>query len=147
MGSWSGLRKTIREKFVRPLKKRLDLHYTVYESIDRDGFKVRRHWSFWITLDRTELIRVGCCGPLLLLPGSDHAAENTFGPDEAVQSLKQYLNLSIDDAISSDNVLIRALAFVDERLGKRRLLKVAPKEDEHELIKLFYKLRLEAEAA
>ena len=38
------------------------------------------------------------------------------------EALKDYLELSIDDALASDNTIIKALAILDRRLGKRRLL-------------------------
>ena len=61
------------------------------------------------------------------------------------KSLFDYLSMSVDDAIESRNFLIRAVAVLDRRIGKRRLEAMSLRTDEHELVRLFYKLRLEAE--
>lgn len=145
MGSWSGLRKHIRERLAESLKDRVDFHYTVYESTNRHGWKDSRHWSFWITVEGEERLRLGCCGPILPMdnPQDDATRENSFGPDEAIQSLIDYLNLSIEDALTSKNVLIRGLAYADSRVGKRRLEALKPNEGAHDLVKFFFHLRAE----
>jgi hypothetical protein len=64
---------------------------------------------------------------------------------EAYRTLEAYLDLAIDDAMSSDNVLTRALAMLDGRLGKRRLraLRLAP--DAHPLVRELFALRCAGE--
>ena len=36
-------------------------------------------------------------------------------------SMREFLNMNIDDAMDSSNPLIRAIAVIDRRLGKRRV--------------------------
>ena len=55
------------------------------------------------------------------------------------------LLLSIDEALKSDNIFIRAFAMLDSRLGKRRLRTMHLSDDEHLLVRQFYDLRCEAE--
>ena len=54
--------------------------------------------------------------------------------------LFDYLNLSLEQILSSDQMIVRALGMFDKRLGKRRL---ASKDisKEHEFIQGFYRVR------
>jgi hypothetical protein len=61
------------------------------------------------------------------------------------ESLEEYLNSSIEDAMQSRNFIIKALSMFDRRLGKRRLLEMRLTPTEHPLVKKFYALRLQAE--
>ncbi len=58
--------------------------------------------------------------------------------------LFDYLNMSIDDILTSDHPVIRAFGMLDKRLGKRRL-KAFDVEDEHPLIKILYDFRYSSE--
>lgn len=44
-----------------------------------------------------------------------------FSEFDFYESINIYLNISIEDAIKSDNILVRVLSMLDKRLGKRRL--------------------------
>lgn len=70
--------------------------------------------------------------------------EGIFSLWETNGSLFNYLNLSIENAISSENPIIRAFATLDRRFGKRRL-KEFNWQKEHPLVKILYKFRCEAE--
>jgi hypothetical protein len=60
------------------------------------------------------------------------------------RSLEEYCNLAIDDALRSRNVLIRALAMLDCRLGKRRLARM-DLEGEHQMVRRFHTFRCTCE--
>jgi hypothetical protein len=60
-------------------------------------------------------------------------------------ALREYITLSIDDALQSSNSLIQAVAMFDRRLGKRRLQKMTENPPEHPLVNAFFRLRCEAE--
>lgn len=61
-------------------------------------------------------------------------------------ALDEYFTNSINQTLSSEQVLVRMLGMIDRRTGRRRLLKMVPVIDrEHEIVKYFYKLRTEAE--
>ncbi|MGR3838045.1 MAG: SF0329 family protein [Cognatishimia sp.] len=67
--------------------------------------------------------------------------------DEGVMSLGEfngalfdYLNMSVNEILSSDQMIVRALGMFDRRLGKRRL-SLMNVSDEPELIQGFYRVR------
>jgi hypothetical protein len=60
-------------------------------------------------------------------------------------SLQDFLSLSIEDALRSENFLHRALGMLDARLGKRRLRALELGQAEHPLVRRFLALRQEAE--
>ncbi len=61
------------------------------------------------------------------------------------QALFDYLNLSLEDALAASNIVIRALAMLDRRLGRRRFEKIQISGDEHPLVRGLYELRGMAE--
>jgi hypothetical protein len=56
------------------------------------------------------------------------------------KSLFDYLNMSIDDVLRSDQTVLRALGMLDKRLGKRRLRQMDV-SSEPELVQRFFQLR------
>ena len=68
----------------------------------------------------------------------------SLGRGDANQALSDYLKLSIDDAIKSDNPIIRSLAILDRRFGRRRLAQFDDSK-EHPMVRELYRLRCEAE--
>jgi hypothetical protein len=68
-----------------------------------------------------------------------------FASWDVNRALFDYLNLSIDDAVKSDNPIIRAFATLDRRFGKR-CLKEFDDSREHPLVKTLYRFRCEVEA-
>lgn len=67
---------------------------------------------------------------------------------EFVKSVEVYTDtLSIDEALVHENPIIRMLAVLDRRIGKRRLPEIAAAlPDQPEWLRRFYRLRLDAEA-
>lgn len=61
------------------------------------------------------------------------------------EAVEEYLRLSIENAMGSANPIVKALSMFDRRLGKRRLADISLSQTEHPLVKLFYRLRCEAE--
>jgi hypothetical protein len=61
------------------------------------------------------------------------------------RSLQDYLQLSIEEALGSDNLLHRALAVLDRRLGKRRLRALELSATEHPLVRRLFDFRRKAE--
>lgn len=68
-----------------------------------------------------------------------------FNVDLVYNAFTQYPQLSIDNALNSENVIIKAIALLDKRLGKRKLKNLKYSSNVHPLILGFYKLRCEAE--
>lgn len=68
-----------------------------------------------------------------------------FNVDQVYDTFTQYPQLSIDNALNSESVIIKAIALLDKRLGKRKLKNLKYSADVHPLILGFYKLRCEVE--
>lgn len=65
---------------------------------------------------------------------------------QITNAIDQYLTMNAQDAIHSDNEVIRLFAIVDRRIGKRTLKTLTAKiKEQPEWLKFFYKLRFEAE--
>ena len=64
---------------------------------------------------------------------------------EALVDLEAYLSLPIEEALASPSPLVRALAVIDRRVGKRRLRALRIGRVEHPLVRELYRLRCEAE--
>lgn len=81
-----------------------------------------------------------------LVNASNHAEEimvsqNLFNSYHLYEPLLRYHTLSIDKALASENIIIRAYAMLDRRLGKRRLTHMHFNEETHPLIITFYNIR------
>ena len=70
---------------------------------------------------------------------------NIFHVDRVYDALVQYPNLSIEEALSSNHVIIQAFSVIDKRVGKRRLKDCLFNSDTHPMVLEFYKLRFEME--
>jgi hypothetical protein len=75
----------------------------------------------------------------------EHSIQNSvFHSGDAMMALAEYLNMNIDSAHASPNVLIRAFSLFDRRYGKRRLIAFEPTH-EHPLVQKFYAIRCQLE--
>lgn len=70
-----------------------------------------------------------------------------FAQYDFFEAVKAFLNSPIEESLKSDNPIIKSLAVIDKRIGKRTLskLKEPMKDEKSELVRYFYKLRCEAE--
>ena len=167
---WSKLKQQVESRFAETLRGRLELHTAHYRHahdgdgrlwLTIDGQEVASMCHFRASRARWEL--AGELAAANAPPGGGGRADaptyerawaqaleltrqqGVVSQEEAYRALEAYLNLAIDDAVASKNVLIRALAMADERLGKRRLraLRLAP--DAHPLVRELFALRCAAE--
>ncbi len=67
-------------------------------------------------------------------------AEGAIPLWEFNDALFEYLNMSLEQVLRSDQMIVRALGMFDRRLGKRRLASMNVSR-EHELIQGFYRVR------
>ncbi len=150
MSSWSNLRKLIRERLLPDLQKQVDLHYTVYEGGDGE----EKNWRFWVTIEGEDVFstdfwdyfksedvikREEKLGRPVYY---DEARElGARGVDDFLEALKSYLNLSIENARSSREPIIRALSIIDKRTGKNTFERLTIPPGEHGLVTAFYELR------
>ncbi len=68
-------------------------------------------------------------------------------PQQLGDAMRAYLDMPIKSALQSQNPFIRSLAIIDRRVGKRTLQRLAIADDEHSLVKKFYRLRMSTYAA
>jgi hypothetical protein len=68
-------------------------------------------------------------------------AEGFYTLPEYQDTLREYLNMSIESALESGDPLTRALAILDRRLGKRRLRALGYLSKSHPLVTRFYEFR------
>lgn len=69
-----------------------------------------------------------------------------FSEFDFYEAVNICLNISIEDAIKSYNILVKSLVMLDKRLGKRRLKNIYEDiEKENNLVKKFYNIRVESE--
>lgn len=168
---WSSLKKSVEERLCEPLQKRVQVHRTLYRGSHNGCQFDAGAGRFWILLDhkqifsasdqefwnevaplRDELLSIGSVrsGDAEWYAVQEQAkeiihAKGIYSHYDCQDALKEYLSLSIEDAIKSSNKLIKALAMLDKRLGKRKLKELSPIDDEHWLVKQFYKLRCSIE--
>jgi hypothetical protein len=64
------------------------------------------------------------------------------GPKDFGDAMRAYLDMPIGEALKSTDPLIKAFAFVDRRVGKKKLEILEISDSEHTLVKAFYALRL-----
>ena len=130
--------------FVDGVRGRVQLYTTHY----RGGFSVingfERH--SWITIDGKPIVNM-----------HRHQYVDGVYPDygdprrfkmglfswwDLPRAAFDYLNMSIDDALVTENTVIRAIAMLDRRLGRRRLILLDP-EFEIPLVAQLLRFRLE----
>ncbi len=68
-----------------------------------------------------------------------------FSQSQFYRSLFAYLNLSIEQIVSSPDPIVRAIGMLDRRLGKRRLAAMEM-SDENSLVVRLHSFRVEAES-
>lgn len=165
LGSWSAMRKYLEEDMLAgSLKGRIRYCCTSYPGMDGcrifeiyvDKKQVKRfswetvntyfidngytknpspsgkreYWAeFWTLLDKYSI---------------DERTEYT--DEEFSGALKEYRNQDIQISINSNNPLVRMLAVLDRRIGKRTLQNIKDSvQDQPEWLRQFYLLRLNSE--
>jgi len=125
---WSKLKKRFEDRLAGCFQRRLRVHVTEYRTNSMD---VGRGW---ITLDGAEVCSVQV--PSFYDDERIYSTETySFG-----QAVGEYLNMSVDDALGSQHPIVQALAFLDKKVGKRRLQNVDT-EALHDLPLTTYRLR------
>ena len=152
---WSKLKKSIEDKFADSLGGRVNLYATRYTS--GSYYMVRG----WITIDGEEIAnfstpdnnnKYGWNTPDIneRIPADERTEgaaieKGEFSRWEFMDACREYLNISIEDAMVSENPIIRSFAMLDKRLGKRRL-KLTDMNGLHPMTIKLLELRLECES-
>ena len=148
---WSRLKKLIEDRMADSVRDRVDLGSTAYRKAhDQTG-------RGWLLIDKREVLNMctitfeiemyqmgGYTAERYEQSSKELREKNIFAQWDWHESLFDYLNLSIDDVLCSENPIIRAMGMLDARVGKRRL-KVMDVSSEHDLVKRLYDLRCDAE--
>jgi hypothetical protein len=151
---WSKLKKTIEDKFADCVKDRVNIFTTRYTVASY--FMVRG----WVTVDKVEIANFSTpdnynkfewdAPPInQRIPDDKRTVgeaveKGEFSRWDFLDACWDYININIDDAILSDNPIIKSFAMLDKRLGKRRL-KLIDRTDLHPLVSKLLVLRLECE--
>jgi hypothetical protein len=168
---WSKVESALRERFADSVRKRVRVHQTRYGP--GTSYMMRRAWLTWDGIEIVNFSTATWAIQYYSLAQQIREVNKTTDfrdPDQSEQyhdaskqadhilekreihsqyqfeeAIESFLPLSIDDALTSDNPLIRGLAMLDRRLGKRRL-RTLQTESEHSFVQLLYQLRCEAES-
>lgn len=153
------LKKKLQDRFAKSVAASIDLNQTRYRhSHDQEG-------EFWISFRGIEIFSAGSLsylsslGALAAKNRADGAtpaqayelawpvmdASGLFLLEQMNKDLFCSLSLTVEEMLEHNNPVIRALALIDARYGKRRLATFDP-ITEHHLVQKLYHLRCEAEA-
>lgn len=140
---WSKLKQQVEAMFADGGRGRVALWTTRYaKAHDRFG-------RSWITVDGREVVNMSsylACGDSIADGHPGRFAAGVFAGYDLPVAMREFLTLSIDDAVASPNPLIRALAVLDRRAGQRRLARVNP-DTEAPLVRELFELRRASAAA
>lgn len=160
MATWSGIRKKLEKEYLADcLKGHIQYFATSYSKCpDHEGRAA-------IMLDGKEIISGSYFNNWVKASEFPHdekyekrmRCENAFMDDTALQlgvfdqrclyrAFEIFDNQSIEESLESDNLIVRIMAILDRRIGKRRLKTIGEKIEEQDLVfKEFYAIRVEAE--
>jgi hypothetical protein len=142
---WSKLKARFKALICPELSDRIDFHLTSYRRSHDGADKV------WVTVDghrvfdckhyryeaaEANAYSIGLRNQELKTRLRD---QEIHSPAEFGSAIKLYPSLSIDEALASDNPIIKAF---DRRFGKKKLAMLELSDSEHSLVKTFYSLRL-----
>lgn len=162
MGSWSGMRKYLEgDMLADSLKGRV--RWNCAKFVGMDGAAAFEIYVDDVLAKRFSMETVVCaaCGPKKpgerrdmrvfweaywaqkQLPMEERCE---FDDEDFALALAEYRCLGAQEAIFSDDPVVRLFAILDRRIGKRTLEKlVGEVEHQPEWIRPFYRLRIEAE--
>ena len=124
---WSAIRKRFHEQLAACLSGRIDIHVTQYRDTSRMDLG-----RGWLTLDGREVLSVanppfvasiGTCE----VPGP----QTESGWEGLGHSAAIVASSSIGDALQHSEEMVRALALLDRRCGKRRLRAIEVDSESH----------------
>jgi len=148
---WSKLKSRV-ENFICPeLRGRIDFHLTSYRQSHDGADKV------WIVVDGEKVFSF----KYYAFEAAEREAYNGLKMNQAQakerlwkneihspknfgDAVREYLSLSVKEALQSPNDIIKAFAVIDKRVGKRTLERLEIPDSAHTLVKIFYRLRCES---
>jgi hypothetical protein len=163
---WSKLRSTLEARFAPALRGRVRLHQARYrhareevgrvwiavDGEERAAFATGARWrQVREAADRLMDERNAWGTTAAYEQAVADAAEalrraGAHGDEDVLQELEASLSLPVDAALASESPLLRALAILDARVGKRRLRELlAAADEQHPLVAELLRLRCGAE--
>ena len=158
--SWQGLNKQLTELLCEPLKNRISYFLTRYHkvhnaygraSIRLDGIELTNF--SWVEVYKQsndvkkQWEETGVWDYEAPVLKDKWNREATFSDYDFLYAAVKFLQLSIKDALQSDNYLIRVFAIMDKRVGKRTL-EAIKKSGEYKTypkwVRQFYELRFKS---
>jgi hypothetical protein len=162
---WSKLRSTVESRFAPALGRRVSLHQARYRYTNNAVGRV------WIAIDgrdaasfQTDDAPVEIARETARLMDERDAwgsmatymeavaeaegavrAAGVYSDRDAIAELRAFLAMPVDEALASPSPLLRALAMLDARVGKRRLKALAASPDQHPLVRTLLAVRCDAE--
>ena len=172
--SWSGLKKQLEDLLCDSLKGRISYFYTTYRrahdhygraSINLDKaellnfeWTVMAEQSYDIFKQEAKMpphpsaLEDYYAAQQRYNEACDIAAREKWMPNgtlcetDFIYSASAYVNTDIEEALESENYLLRVFAFMDRRVGKRTLIKIREEAERLPIwARRFYELRIEAE--
>jgi hypothetical protein len=155
---WSRLRSKLREFVAPSVRKRIDFHLATYRKLSElanefwvtvDGERVfsasvtRRNIESYI-LTRTTGLYGDFDGPEMRIVDDSLIVREIHDPFDVTSSIRTYLEIDPRLSLASTDPIMKALAMVDRRVGKRTLKNIELEDDEHTLVKTLYALRMDS---
>lgn len=162
---WSKIKKMFEERLHQSVQGRLEFQFARYRHFHDEGSTTMR-----IVFDKN-VVALGASLPAIFAQYEEanklleqHPDYNTgkmmwVTPEMREESeqiveeqgvicsdkiyflMKNYFNLSIEEAVNHEEGIVRAFAIVDKRFGQRQFDKLDIEKDNHPLVKLFYEIR------
>jgi hypothetical protein len=167
---WSKLRTALKERVAPSLGDRLAVHQARYRrtleevgriwitldgreliAFDTNSYVARRAQIAHDMRSGTGPFALSAASNLAEYRAADQAAidflrrAGEYDDYSALHDLEAFLSLPIEEALVSPSPLVRGLAVVDRRVGKRRLLRLGEQHDEHPFVREMYAARCAAE--
>lgn len=156
--SWSNLKKQMNDLLCDSLKGKISYFYTSYHKVHNAygratiNYEKKEMVAFsWVEMygqerDVSECYRKGETVSFEKMEKETWMPECKLCEADFINSLTIYLKTDIASALHSDNYILRVLAFMDRRVGKRTLIKIKDEVEElPDWVQQFYRLRCEAE--
>jgi hypothetical protein len=163
---WSKLKSLIEARFAPSLFGRVSVHQARYRYTREEVGRV------WLTVDGRDIasFATGAAWPHVVAEAerrmdardawgspavySELTAEaedavrraGIYSDSDALSDLEASLSLPIGAMLTSPSPLLRALAVLDSRVGKRRLHSLAESPDKSDLVRTLLALRCESES-
>lgn len=148
---WTAARARVEELMAPSVASRIGLHVARYRDTHmNDG-------RGWITVDGEQIVSFDTrifnnrvyASPTTV--ATSRAAEEAarrdgiFAHFDFTRAIDAYPNLAIDEALASTDPIVRGLAMLDRRLGKRRLAQLTVAASEPPFVRMLLEIRRSAE--